>query len=61
MYKLIGYSNASAGVKEFVADTEEDLEKIQDCEMGSTCLVLGKESSKLFIKNGKGEWQEWIS
>lgn len=61
MYKLIGYSNASAGVKEFVADTEEDLEKIQDCEMGSTCLVLGTESSKLFIKNGKGEWQEWIS
>lgn len=61
MYKLIGYSNASAGVKEYVADTEEELDKIPDCEMGSICLVLGESSSKLFFKNGKGEWQEWIS
>ena len=61
MYKLIGYSNASAGVKEFIADTEEDLDKIPDCEMGSSCLVLNENSSKLFFKNGKGEWQEWSS
>lgn len=54
MYKLKNYADASAGIKEFVADTKADLNDITDCEMGSTCLVLSE--LKLYIKNSKGEW-----
>lgn len=57
MYKLISYKNAPPGVKGFVADSEEDLNNIKNCDMGSTCQVLS--TSKVFIKNGIGEWVEW--
>jgi hypothetical protein len=57
MYKLINYSEASSGIKEFIADTEEDLANIIDCEMGSICLVLS--TLKMYIKNSKGEWILW--
>ena len=57
MYKLINYSEASSGIKEFIADTVEDLEAIKDCEMGSMCLVLSNKT--LYIKNSEGEWISW--
>ena len=57
MYKLLNYSEASAGVKEFVADSEADLYDIKDCEMGSICLII--DTKKLFIKNSDGEWKPW--
>jgi hypothetical protein len=59
MYKIINYSKASAGIKEFVADAYEDLSKILDCEMGSTCLVV--DDSKMYVRNGKKEWKEWVT
>lgn len=55
MYKLINYSEASAGVKEFIADTEEDVEQISDCEMGSTVYVIA--TGKVYMKNSSGEWK----
>lgn len=58
MYKIISYSKASAGIKEFVADAYEDLSKILDCEMGSTCLVVN--NSKRYVRNGNKEWKEWV-
>ena len=58
MYKLINYSEASSGIKEFIADSEEDLINITDCEMGSICLILS--ISKMYIKNSAGEWRPWI-
>ena len=58
MYKLVNYSEASSGIKEFIADTEEDLTTITDCEMGSICLVLSVQ--KMYVKNSKGEWIPWI-
>lgn len=58
MVKLINYAEASSGVKEFVADTAEELKDITNCEMGSTCLVI--EDSTFYVKNGKGEWVKWI-
>ena len=54
MYKIVGYSEASAGIKEFVADTEEDVDKLPSCEMGSTVYVI--ESGNVYMKNGNGEW-----
>jgi hypothetical protein len=57
MYKLINYAEASSGIKEFIADTVEDLDTIRDCEMGSICLVLSNKT--MYIKNGNGEWIAW--
>ena len=57
MYKLINYSEASSGIKEFIADAVEDLEEIKDCEMGSICLVLSNKT--MYIKNSEGEWISW--
>ena len=57
MYKLLNYSEASAGIKEYVADTEADLVDITDCEMGSVCLVI--DTKKMYMKNGSGEWVLW--
>lgn len=57
MYKLINYSEASSGIKEFIADTVEDLKSIRDCEMGSICLVLSNKT--MYVKNSEGEWIPW--
>ena len=57
MFKLVNYADASAGIKEFVADTQNDLKSIKDCEMGSTCLIIS--THEFFIRNGKGEWVLW--
>lgn len=54
MYKLVGYSDASAGIKEFVADAVEDLENIPNCEMGSTVYIIS--SGAVYMKDGNGEW-----
>lgn len=54
MYKLLNYSEASAGIKEFVADTVKDLEDITNCEMGSSVYVI--ETSMVYVKNSAGEW-----
>ena len=59
MYKIIGCSPLSYGIKEIVADTEADLETIEVCEMGSQCLIL--ENSKIFIRNSAGEWKHIIN
>ena len=58
MFKLVNYAESSAGIKEFVADTQEDLNDIKGCEMGSTCLIIS--TQEVFIRNGKGEWVLWI-
>lgn len=58
MFKLVNYADASAGIKEFVADTQNDLRNIKDCEMGSTCLIIS--TQEIFVMNGKGEWVLWI-
>jgi hypothetical protein len=56
MVKLVNYAEASSGIKEYVADTEEELNTITACEMGSTVLVIS--SGKIFIKDGKENWVE---
>ena len=55
MYKLIGYSEASSGIKEFVADTEADLVLIPDCEMGSQVVII--ETGNVYIKDGNKAWR----
>lgn len=57
MYKIINYAEASSGIKEYIADTIEDLDTIKDCEMGSICLVLANKT--MYVKNSKGEWVLW--
>lgn len=54
MYKIIGYSNADAGVKEYVVDTLAEMWEIS-CAMGSTALVL--ENMNFYIKDGEGGWR----
>lgn len=56
MYKLIGHSNASAGIQQFVADTKADLANIKFCEMGSTVYVIDEQAT--YIKDGQGEWEK---
>lgn len=56
MYNLIGYSETSSGVKEFIADTEEAVNKLPSCEMGSTVFVI--ETQRVYMKNSNGEWKE---
>lgn len=56
MVKLVNYAEASSGIKEYVADTEEELNTITGCEMGSTVLVIS--NGKIFIKDGKENWVE---
>lgn len=56
MVKLIGYSDVSAGIRQYVADTELDLKDIPDCEMGSTVLVI--ETGAILVKSGDGKWRE---
>lgn len=55
MYKITKNDNDIAyGIKEFVCDTEKDLELLPNCEMGSTAIVI--ETASVYIKNGKNEW-----
>lgn len=55
MIKLIGYSNASAGIQEWLADTVADVETIPACETGSQVYII--ETGEIKIKDGSGNWR----
>ena len=54
MYKVIGYSNADAGVKEYVVDTIVELDQITSA-MGSTAFCF--ENMSIYIMDGEGNWR----
>lgn len=55
MYKITKSENDIAhGIKEFICDTEKDLESLPNCEMGSTAIVI--ETASVYIQNSKNEW-----
>lgn len=57
MYFITKQNNSiSYGVKEFVCDTVEDLEKLPECDMGSSAIVL--KPFGLYMKDGSKEWVE---
>ena len=53
-YRIL--ANKEQGVKDFIVDTEDELDLLPTSAMGSTAFVI--EGSKAFILNGKGEWKE---
>lgn len=55
MFKIVDYSDYDAGVKDIVADTMEDLNKVH-CSMGSVALVI--ENMKYYVLDGQGKWRE---
>ena len=54
MYKIIGYSSADAGVREYVVDTIVELDQIA-CAMGSTAFCF--ENMSIYIMDGEGNWR----
>lgn len=54
MYKIIGYSDADSGIKEYVVDTVAEMWELPGA-MGSTALVL--ENMNFYIKDGEGNWR----
>lgn len=55
MYKItMNDGDVAYGVKEFVCDTETDLEILPDCAMGSTVIVI--ETGSVYIRNSRDEW-----
>jgi hypothetical protein len=55
MYKIIGYSNADAGVREYVVDTIEELNKLSGA-MGSSAYCF--EDKSFYLKAGNDEWRK---
>lgn len=55
MVKLIGYSNASAGIQQWLADTAAEVDNIPACETGSQVYVI--ETGEIKIKDGNGDWR----
>lgn len=55
MVKLIGYSNASAGIQQWLADTAAEVADIPACETGSQVYVV--ETGEIKILDGNGNWR----
>lgn len=55
MVKLIGYSNASAGIQQWLADTAAEVDNIPACETGSQVYVI--DTGEIKIKDGNGDWR----
>lgn len=55
MIKIIGYSNASAGIQSWVADTAVEVNEIPACETGSTVYII--ENGEIRIRDGEGNWR----
>lgn len=55
MIKIIGYSNASAGIQSWVADTAAEINEIPACETGSTVYII--ENGEIRIRDGEGNWR----
>lgn len=55
MYSITKQNNSiSYGIKEFVCDTEEDLQNLPDCDMGSSAIVI--KPAGVYLKNSQDEW-----
>lgn len=52
-------ANRRNGIKDFVCDTEADLETLPSCQIGSSSFVI--EGSKRFIQNGEDTWVQLSS
>ena len=50
------------GINEYVCDTEEDLQYLPKCAMGSVALVLSDSTSlkesTVYVKDGNGDWRK---
>ena len=44
--------------KEFLLDSEEELQDVPDCSPGSTVIILTNNGAQVKIKNSKGEWKD---
>lgn len=44
--------------KEFLLDSEEELQNVPDCSPGSAVIVLSDSGVQVKIKNSKGEWKD---
>ena len=57
MITLIAHDGeTSYGIKQYALDTFEELEKIPNCPMGSTAIVI--DGSRVFMMGGDGKWHE---
>lgn len=55
MIKLVQQGeDISYGVRQYCIDTEQDLEKLPDCDMGSTVFVIS--TSSVYMRNGEDKW-----
>lgn len=54
-FKLTSHDgNISYGIKEYVADTPEDIKDIPPCAMGSTLFVIS--TAELYVMNSENTW-----
>lgn len=55
MYNIIANDGDVAyKIKEFACDTVEDLEKLPNCAMGSTAIVIA--TTEVYMKDSSGKW-----